>query len=58
MLDAGVEIGSLRGDVRAEDVSAILVGVLLASGAPDLREQAGRMLDLLMDALRPRGAGS
>jgi AcrR family transcriptional regulator len=59
MLDAGARIGSLRGDVRSEDVSASLAGVLLASGAPDQREQADRMLDLLMDALRtPRQAGA
>jgi AcrR family transcriptional regulator len=54
MLDAGADTGSLRSDVRAEDVSASLAGVLLASGAPDQQEQAKRMLDLLMDGLRPR----
>ncbi|MEN3269519.1 TetR/AcrR family transcriptional regulator [Pseudonocardia sp.] len=56
MLDAGADAGSLRSDVRAEDVSASLAGVLLASGAPDQQEQAKRMLDLLMDGLRPRTA--
>jgi len=54
LLDAGAEAGTLRSDVRAEDVSASLAGVLLASGAPDQQEQAKRMLDLLMDGLRPR----
>ena len=52
MLEAGARIGSLRGDVRPEDVSASLAGILLAAGAPDQREQADRMLALLMDALR------
>lgn len=54
MLDAGAAAGTLRDDVRAEDVSASLAGVLLAAGAPAQRDQAGRMLDLLVDGLRPR----
>jgi len=44
MLDARMGTGSLRGDVRAEDVSASLAGVVLASGAPHQREQAGTEL--------------
>ena len=52
MLDAGAAAGTLRADVRAEDVVASLVGVFLACGRPDQRAQAGRMLDLLMDGLR------
>jgi AcrR family transcriptional regulator len=36
------------------DVLASLNGVALAAGAPDQREQAGRMLDLLVDGLRYR----
>jgi AcrR family transcriptional regulator len=54
MLDAGAQTASLRNDVRAEDVSASLAGILLVSGGPDQRAQAGRMLDLLMDGLRRR----
>jgi AcrR family transcriptional regulator len=54
MLDAGAAARSLRSDVRAEDVSASLAGILLAAGAPEQRAQAGRMLDLLVDGLRPR----
>jgi AcrR family transcriptional regulator len=54
MLAAGAEAGTLRSDVLAEDVSASLAGILLASGAPDQRAQTGRMLDLLMDGLRLR----
>jgi len=54
MLDAGVSAGSLRGDVRADDVVASLAGILLAAGEPDQREQSDRMLDLLMEGLRPR----
>jgi AcrR family transcriptional regulator len=54
MLDAGASAGSLRGDVRAEDVSACLAGVLVVTGTPDQRHQAERILDLLMEGLRTR----
>lgn len=56
MLDAGIADSSLRGDVRADDVIASLAGLLWAAGRPDQREQADRMLDLLLDGLRPRVA--
>lgn len=45
LLRAGVSDGSLRSDVRADDVVSSLVGMFLASGSP---EQRGRMLDLLV----------
>jgi AcrR family transcriptional regulator len=54
LLDAGAAAGSLRGDVPAEDVVAGLVGIFLACGQPEQRDQAGRLLDLLMDGLRAR----
>lgn len=54
LLDAGAAAGTLRGDVEAADVLASLTGIWLAAGAADQREQAGRMLDLLVDGLRPR----
>nr|WP_156659702.1 MULTISPECIES: TetR/AcrR family transcriptional regulator [unclassified Mycobacterium] len=44
LLRAGVEDGSLRPDVQADDVVSSLIGIFLASGSP---EQTGRMLDLL-----------
>ena len=56
LLDAGAADGLLRGDVDPADVLASLSGVSLAAGGPAQREQAGRMLDLLMDGLRPRPA--
>jgi hypothetical protein len=38
-------------------VLAALTGIFLVVGAPGQREQAGRLLDLLMDSLRaPAGA--
>ncbi|MGH3320719.1 MAG: TetR/AcrR family transcriptional regulator [Streptosporangiaceae bacterium] len=52
MLKAGAAAGTLRGDADPGDVLYSLVGVFLAAGVPDQREQAGRMLDLLMDGLR------
>jgi AcrR family transcriptional regulator len=51
-LDAGVRAGSLRADVRADDVAASLVGVFLATPDPAQSEQAGRMLDLLVAGIR------
>jgi AcrR family transcriptional regulator len=56
LLAAGAAAGTLRADVRTEDVLASLTGVFLAAGASVQREQAGRMLDLLMDGLRAAGA--
>jgi AcrR family transcriptional regulator len=54
MLDAGAAAGSLRADVAAEDVTAGMAGILLAAATP---EQVERLLDLLLDGLRPsRGA--
>jgi AcrR family transcriptional regulator len=48
LLSAGRTDGSLRGDVRADDVVSSLIGIFLASASTD---QAGRMLDLLVDGL-------
>ncbi|MCU1479577.1 MAG: TetR family transcriptional regulator [Subtercola sp.] len=47
-LEAGARAGTLRSDVRAEDVAASLVGVFLATPNPDQRPQADRMLALLL----------
>ncbi|MGK5742011.1 TetR/AcrR family transcriptional regulator [Micromonospora sp. URMC 103] len=57
LLAAGIEAGAVRADVPAADVLASLSGVSLAAGDPDRRDQARRLLDLLMDGLRHR-AGS
>jgi AcrR family transcriptional regulator len=54
LLSAGATAGVLRSDVDAADVLASLSGVSLAAGEPAQREQAGRLLDLLMDGLRYR----
>jgi len=56
LLRAGADAGLLRGDVTPVDVLTGLSGVSLAAGEPAQREQAGRLLDLLMDGLRHRPA--
>ncbi|MFE7438973.1 TetR/AcrR family transcriptional regulator [Streptomyces chartreusis] len=53
LLTAGAQEGSLRGDVRPDDVVSTLVGIFLAT---DDHEQLGRMLDLLVDGLRAGAA--
>jgi AcrR family transcriptional regulator len=57
LLRAGAEAGSIRADVEPGDVLTSLSGISLAAGEPAQREQAGRLLDLLMDGLRYRGLG-
>ena len=52
LLGAGAAAGIIRGDVDPGDVLASLSGVSLAAGEPAQRDQARRMLDLLMDGLR------
>ncbi|WP_246486967.1 hypothetical protein [Kribbella qitaiheensis] len=52
LLEASSAAGEIRSDVAAGDVLISLSGVALAAGAN--RDQAGRLLDLLMDGLRYR----
>jgi AcrR family transcriptional regulator len=54
LLTAGVEAGTVRADVEPGDVLAGISGVSLAAGEPAQRDQAGRLLNLLMDGLRYR----
>ena len=53
ILDAGRAAGDLRGDVTAEDVAASLIGIFTVAPRPGHEATAGRLLDLLMDGLRP-----
>ena len=55
ILAAGRAAGELRADVTAEDISASLLGIFTVAGKPGQRAQADRLLDLLMDGLRPSG---
>lgn len=52
--EAGIADGTLRGDVDAADVLVGTSGICMAVADPQGREQAGRLLDLLVDGLRPR----
>jgi AcrR family transcriptional regulator len=54
LLGAGVEAGTLRSDVAATDVLVGMSGVCMAVADPDGREQAGRLLDLIVDGLSAR----
>ncbi|HEV7713445.1 MAG TPA: helix-turn-helix domain-containing protein [Asanoa sp.] len=54
LLEDGATAGTIRSGVDPLDVLVALNGVSLAAGAPEQRERAGRLLDLLMDGLRPR----
>jgi AcrR family transcriptional regulator len=54
ILAAGRAAGDLRPDVTAEDITASLIGIFTVAGKPGQRAQADRLLNLLMDGLRPR----
>lgn len=54
LLDAGAAAGTMRSDIEPGDVMASLSGVSLVAGEPAQRDQARRLLDLLMDGLRYR----
>ncbi|MEA5358403.1 helix-turn-helix domain-containing protein [Amycolatopsis sp., V23-08] len=55
ILDAGGAAGDLRADVTADDIAASLVGIFTVAPRPEREAKAGRLLDLLMDGLRPPG---
>lgn len=54
ILTAGARVGSLRADVDPEDVTAMLLGVFLSTATSSTSAQTGRLLDLVVDALRPQ----
>jgi AcrR family transcriptional regulator len=58
ILDAGAAAGDLRADVSAEDIAASLLGIFGVAGKPEQRAQASRLLNLLMDGLRPQPTGA
>lgn len=53
ILDAGGAAGDLRSDVTADDIAASLIGIFTVAPRPEHEAKAGRLLDLLMDGLRP-----
>jgi len=52
VLEADTATRTLRDDVRAEDIVAMIVGMFTATSLAGGHEQLERMFDLLMDAVR------
>ena len=57
MLDAGRAAGDLRADVTAEDVADSLIGIFTVAHPPAHEAKAVRLLNILMDGLRPSAYG-
>jgi hypothetical protein len=55
ILDADGVAGTLRDDVRPEDIVAMIIGMFTATSLAGGHEQLERMFDLLMDAVRRPG---
>ena len=53
ILDAGRAAKDLRPDVTAEDIAASLIGIFTVAPGPQHSDLAGRLMNLLMDGLRP-----
>ncbi|MBR7825028.1 TetR/AcrR family transcriptional regulator [Actinospica sp. MGRD01-02] len=53
ILDAGRAAGDLRPDVTAEEVAASLIGIFTVAHQPGHAVTADRLLDILLDGLRP-----
>ena len=52
IVEPGVADGTLRGEVRPEDIVAMIVGIFTSTSLAGGREQRERMFDLLMAAVR------
>jgi hypothetical protein len=53
ILNAGQAAGDLRSDITAEDIAASLIGIFTVAPRPQHEAKASRLLNLLMDGLRP-----
>ena len=53
ILNAGRATGELRADVSAEDIAASLIGIFSMAPLPDHAARASRLLNILIDGLRP-----
>jgi AcrR family transcriptional regulator len=58
LLGVAATAGTLRADIAPADVLASLSGISLTAGEPAQRDQASRLLDLLMDGLRYQPASA
>ncbi|WP_441349431.1 TetR/AcrR family transcriptional regulator [Streptomyces sp. 8L] len=54
ILDAGRAAGDLRPDVTAEEIAAALIGIFTVAHQAGHAVTADRLLDLLLDGLRPQ----
>jgi hypothetical protein len=54
LLEAGAAAGTVRSDIQPGDLLVSISGVSLAAADPAQRDQASRVLDLIMDGLRYR----
>ena len=54
LLEAGAAAGTVRSDIEPGDLLVSISGVSLAAPGPAQRDQASRVLDLIMDGLRYR----
>src|SRR5437868_2799505 len=52
LLEAGAASGTLRADVDAKDVMRVINGIWYLPSSAEWRANVGRMLDLVIDALR------
>jgi AcrR family transcriptional regulator len=57
LLEAGAAAGTVRPDIQPGDLLVSISGVSLAAADPAQRDQASRVLDLIMDGLRYRAPG-
>ncbi|MFC1406036.1 MULTISPECIES: TetR/AcrR family transcriptional regulator [Streptacidiphilus] len=53
ILTAGAASGVFRADTEPDDVTALLLGVFLSTGPDRDSAQVARLLDLVLDSLRP-----
>jgi AcrR family transcriptional regulator len=53
ILAAGRAAGDLRADITAEDIAANLIGIFTVAPPPQHQDRASRLLNILMDGLRP-----
>jgi AcrR family transcriptional regulator len=54
ILTAGARAGAFRADADPEDITMMVLGVFLSTADDREPERIGRLLDLVVDALRPK----
>jgi hypothetical protein len=54
LMEACTAAGTIRTDIPPTDISAALEGIALTSAGTEHRQQAERLLDLVLDGLKTR----